>query len=536
MTIKTDRSRIDTLESCEMKRFLEYHIKPPAVQLINPNSVGGIQNIRPNWAFVVGGAVHRGLEVALITTKASSSLVSILSVASALEEFHTLLDGWTPSPIVFSLDSYLPAGDESTDLSLGEDDDVWSSADDPYQMAEGLAMTEALVRNYLKANTGLSWLLRNYEILSVEEEIEWSFKEAMRLNGVDEAYYSDYQDVVVMSRPDGVLRSKSDGRLYALSYKTAKSLDKRVLRQLRYDNQGISEMMAIEQKYGQRVYGVQMIYLLKGITKQDPITNTYQSTSPLIRPYVSPGFTMEMNEYAPSYSYTDAAGKTRRVSKEFSRQNIWEDGQVGIERWLDIMHRQFPKEMDNQVSNLPPVYRNEDDIKRWLVSNFLRELNTHDLVAEVNLAIASDLPIEKKLIGLDMAFPMHRKSCAFPTPCHMIKVCHEGQLIGLLSGAQLNQYDLKERKPNHPEEQTNKNENMGQEGVVGEAREGDGSGSAQSEGNAQETSISDARGTEDQEERMATETQQDLAAEDEGVGAVCDLREESWDVEVNPLL
>jgi hypothetical protein len=230
-----------------------------------------------------------------------------------------------------------------------------------------------------------------------------------------------------------------------------------------------------------------------------------------------------MNEYAPGYSYTDAKGKARRVSKEFSRQNIWEEGQVGVEGWLDIMQRQFPKEMDNQVSNLPPVYRNEEDIKRWLVSNFLREINSHDLAVKVNAAIASDVPIEKKLIVLDMAFPMHRKSCAFPTPCHMIKVCHEGQLIGLLSGAQLNQYDLKERKPNH------KNESVDQEGVVGETGESGGSGSGLSEHKAQEAGLSNPRATEDQEEGMATETQQDLAAEDEGVGPVCDLREDARD-------
>ena len=140
-----------------------------------------------------------------------------------------------------------------------------------------------------------------------------------------------------------MLRSKWDGRLYALSFKTAKSLDSRTLRQIRYDNQGITELIAIEQKFGQRVHGVQMIYLLKGITVKDDFTGTYQSSSPLIRPYVNPGFTLEGNEYAPKYRYVDVAGKNRTIGKGFSRQNIWEEGQVGIEKWLEIFGRLFPK-------------------------------------------------------------------------------------------------------------------------------------------------------------------------------------------------
>jgi hypothetical protein len=75
-----------------------------------------------------------------------------------------------------------------------------------------------------------------------------------------------------------------------------------------------------------------------------------------------------------------------------------------------------------------------------------------------NLLIRDEnLSVEDKYVQLNTLFPMHRKSCVFPSPCHMIKVCHEGQLIGLLGGAELKQYDLKIRKPNHPIESESEN-------------------------------------------------------------------------------
>jgi hypothetical protein len=52
-------------------------------------------------------------------------------------------------------------------------------------------------------------------------------------------------DVVMMSRLDGVLRSKSDGMLYVFELKTAKTLDTRTLRQLQYDDQGLAQSLRL---------------------------------------------------------------------------------------------------------------------------------------------------------------------------------------------------------------------------------------------------------------------------------------------------
>src|SRR5690349_4771195 len=52
--IFTDRSRIETFQRCNRKRFLEYHA-----------SGTGLAPARKNLALCVGGSVHVGLEVLL---------------------------------------------------------------------------------------------------------------------------------------------------------------------------------------------------------------------------------------------------------------------------------------------------------------------------------------------------------------------------------------------------------------------------------------------------------------------------------------
>ena len=433
--IKTDRSRIEAYERCPALRFWAYEFKSPSENVedgedVSP-SVGGIQSSKPIWPLITGGAVHKGLECLLQGESLDYAL------QAALAEFEArgpVLEGQTDTPRI-------PFDDEDGEDFFNPFNSGQIQESD-YQRQENRALVEALVRVYAMAPTGLQWLLETYEIMAIEEEIEWDLGIA---SNVGQPYPNS---VKVMSRPDAILRSKRDRGLYALSFKTAKDVDSRTLEQLKYDNQGVSELLAIEAKYQEPVRGVQMVYLLKGASWKDDF-GIYKSTSPLIRPYCMPGMSLADNSYMPKYEYVDETGKTRRVGKGFKRVSIWENGQLGIEGWMQRMSQEFPGILADQVSNLPPIFRNNGDVRRWVVANYHRE---RDIRARIELAHRNSELGVSKLETLDALFPMNRKSCVYPSPCSMLKICHEGIGEMLLEGRGLEEFGLKERLPNHPNE------------------------------------------------------------------------------------
>lgn len=279
--IHTDRSRIETYQRCNRLRFLEYH-----------DQGIGIVPAKKALPLVVGGSVHKGLEVLLregsrhynhkgdqwIDGDTVWLAIENDAVDAALADFHQ-----HSSALVLDLTEQAAmqrSGMEQPDYlaqmaqSLGttvEDAGVGALAErvqasqsdfERYLAAEQAALVEAMVRAY--ARRRLRPLLEQYEVLEVEREGEWQLSEWQQcptchsldirgrcLCGIpDDASLEDYE-LWFMSRPDALLRERQSNQLFILSFKTTGSWDIRKERDAQHDMQGLSEGVEVERRLGE---------------------------------------------------------------------------------------------------------------------------------------------------------------------------------------------------------------------------------------------------------------------------------------------
>lgn len=276
----TDRSRVEVHLRCARRRWLEYE-----------ESGTGIQPSRKALALVVGGAVHRGLEVLLRLgahiydhynggpldgqpTPYSFPYIEEEAVKAALADFSQFagkLEGDdAPTNLVQiatdPFNSQLAA--QAIDLGLdpaafrGPSVEERRGRADAYLYAEQSALVEAMVRAY--ARRRLRPLLEEFEVLEVEREGEWVLARWQEPSGVclcgqemDRHSMLDNHSAVdngeevelrFLSRPDALLRHRRTNELQILSFKTTGQWDMRKARDIQHDMQGLSEGVEIERR------------------------------------------------------------------------------------------------------------------------------------------------------------------------------------------------------------------------------------------------------------------------------------------------
>jgi hypothetical protein len=445
MIIKTDRSRIESA-TCPAKRWWEYE-HPTG------GDVHGLRPQKPNVALSVGTGVHAGVEHLLRNLQQfgygnSSDAWLEGAIQSGIAAYQAAVGAIIPQQVFNPLSSL----DEMELRLFPTPAAELDEAATPYEIAEGMAHVEALIRAFYLSRRGLSWIAENYEVVDVETEHEWSLRVVAEKRGLlDEAsILGDINaDVVMMSRLDGVLRSKSDGMLYVFELKTAKTLDTRTLRQLQYDDQGLAQSLAAEDKYNEPIAGEQRLYLLKDEKRSDT-DNRYRFASPLIRPYVQYGMTPSDAQIEPLYDKPGGG----RLGKGFRRQNIWEVGQLGIARWLERLNSRWPEVIDQRVVPLDIVVRTEEDVDSWILTTLEREVEVAFKADTLRFGLLSG---EHNLSEITRAFHRQfgkrRKLCAYPSPCPFIGLCHEGKGLALLAGeVQPEEVGFVRRIANHPGE------------------------------------------------------------------------------------
>lgn len=291
--VHTDRSRIETKQRCSRLRFLEYHERGT-----------GIVPAKKALPLVVGGSVHKGLEVLLTTTSnflsgwlcdgvwsIERALEALFlypitqfeeqAVAAALADFHqhssTLALDLTEQAAMQQSGMQQPDYLAQMAQSLGttvEDAGVGALAErvqasqsdfERYLAQEQAALVEAMVRAY--ARRRLRPLLEQYEVLEVEREGEWKLSQWYEDHEFDpmdgnhcihcgnhreDAYGSGCsRELWFMSRPDALLRERQSNQLFILSFKTTGSWDIRKERDAQHDMQGLSEGVEVERRLGE---------------------------------------------------------------------------------------------------------------------------------------------------------------------------------------------------------------------------------------------------------------------------------------------
>lgn len=412
LTSFADRSRVLTMQGCPRKRWFEYEIP-------TSGSVPGIRPTKLDMNLLTGSAFHMGIQI-------------LLNGYSADDAVQGALEGYEDWPGVWKLI-------REQGLILGENEDA------SYVAYEQASLVEALIRGYALAV--LPGLLERFIVVEVEREDVAQFEiPGFRLN--------------FGMRGDALLMEKDSLDLYVLSLKTAKEHGKRDEDSARHDMQGLSETATVDQRLqgwqkfyeetkdldippGERaipewffqrartgalpqVMGVKMEFALKGRRSEYPEgSGRWTFSNPLIRPWKkADDLGRGGTQYAVKYEFKDDMGGNHRLGKGWTRINIWED--MGVKNWIEMLASESIQgfqpgyALANQFVLPMEIYRNEHDMERWqrqIVAQEKRVAEGRELVLDHN--IHPEVFEEY----LDEYFPMHTKSCDWPTRCFYQDVC-----------------------------------------------------------------------------------------------------------------
>lgn len=388
----TDRSRI--AEICHRKRYLGY----------NYRGTGYVTNSR-NEDLLIGASVHEGIDLLF----QGGSLEKALTVTA-----KCYLDG---KPWGHWL---LPEQTEA----LTQD---------------GLHLSQALV--YAFHTCYLPQYLEQYEVVEVEEEINWLVKE------IGDLY------LVCMSRPDAILRDKSTGRLWHVSHKTTKRFDDITLQGLDVDIQRFAEGLAIKAKYGDDIEGTLYNYFIKGDRRRDEITGTDRYTTGLIRPYIQRmsadgKITPEMLAFQWEWNRLDTStGQTskKRLGKGWEKCSIYKE--MDYLTYLEWLRAGWVDPggdpILDSVAGMVPVYYDKDHAWRWMMGIGLSEEKWDSVIDFVGPSVVLDSPFAVAEL------PLASSQCfSYNHRCQWFEVCWRGKTPETL----LEEGSVIPREPNHLQE------------------------------------------------------------------------------------
>jgi hypothetical protein len=409
--IYTDRSRTETFQHCPRERWLRYH-----------EGNVGLEPARKPLPLGVGGAIHKGLERLLLGDSED------MAVAAALTNFADFRGA-------LAVDTAEAADRGVISASAATEADEWL-------WQEQSALVEGEVRAYARIpalfGKGLKHLLEQFDVLEVEREGEWELD----------------ANLVFMSRPDALLRSRADNSLYLLSYKTASQWDVRKARDAEHDMQGLSEGVEVERRLGERIMGIRYEYLLKGSRYQDRDLsarfgfNVWAQRSHLVRAYQGDA------GWCWSYDFLKDDGSSSKLYyKAWRPRAVWEE--MPIRNWIDMLDASTiamsaydptvgmePREVGwrseaqaqgytttHPLDDIFPapltVYRSDDQLRDWIEQVEAQERRVAEAVAEVAAAVDEG----EKRSRLNVLFPMTRHACEYPSTCSLSAVCWGGEDI-----------------------------------------------------------------------------------------------------------
>ena len=413
-----DRSRVLTHQSCPRRRYFEYEVP-------TSGKVNGVRPARLDMNLLTGSCFHKGIEELLLAVKAELSPKDFdirvdMAVESALEEF------W---PAV-----------KAQGLILDPDEDA------SYVAYEQASLIEALIRAY--AIFVLPQVIERFQVVEVEQEEVGRFEiPGFVLN--------------FGARLDGLLLERDSLNLYVLSLKTTKEWGKRDDDSARHDMQGLSEVRVVEQKLARweaqvkqsgralegvpqwfidrsiagappTVTGVIMQFALKGRRENSPRgSGKYCFNNPLIRPWKKAD-DLGGPSYAFRYEFQDPMGGNHRLGKGWNRVNIWED--MGVKAWVEHLASHelqgFPRGAALEAQFVLPIeyYRNPEDMDRWERQIIHQEKRVAEARYKMFMEDAPLGPDQENWADdfshlLDEHFPMHTKSCDWPTKCSFQEIC-----------------------------------------------------------------------------------------------------------------
>ena len=426
---ETDRTSILTYQRCPREYWYSRHAGGK-----------GLQKKSKGLPLQFGGAFHEGCEV-LLTLNPREYLCTnppTTNVDLAVQRAHNFLRD--------QFDNHAISFDNETP------DDLQKAME--YGQEEQMALAEGLLRGWWSYEGEA--FLENFEVIEVEQE--------------GRATLAD--DLVLMFRPDALVRDKQSGDLYVISWKTCATFQKRNIDQAKHDMQSISEVFGVEQLMGlqsaaeaqemanklgtsvawgtngTRVEGVLYRWIVKGQRRKDDWTGLYTQGSHLIYGWRKLGSSADDAEWSWSYEWkgedvNPKTGKlvTHKLGKGWKKVPIWREYPGGVKQWIsDLSANQiFPRHIDALQAIFPqslPVERRKDEVESWKRQVIAQESRIDDSLMALSLGRDQE--------DLDYHFPQHTNSCHSYSGCSFIPICWENAPaeVGEL-------YQI--RSANHPE-------------------------------------------------------------------------------------
>lgn len=330
-----DRSRVNLRQACPFKRWLQYHAGPEG---------RGLVPARQNEDLLLGSAVHAGLEHML-------SLEGEVERASEIAYNHFVREARKGIEVGGMLAEALP------------------------EVAEELVEEQAWLAYGLVWGFGkrkLERLLEEYEVLAVEPEVNWQLGEVWNPG-------SPLISVVMMSRPDAILRHRTLDRLWTVSWKTLKEFRADTLEKLRCDTQTLTEGMAAYHRYGEEPAGTYYGHFVKSRKDKDKDLGVSRYKSPIVRPYFKDSGigAPTADNFRVAWDWFDGE-KTRRLGTGWNRVNAWQV--MDMPEWLEMLDGgQVQPEAgrdwfgEHLVEPVPQPFR-RDLAERWIAATVQEEM------------------------------------------------------------------------------------------------------------------------------------------------------------------
>lgn len=371
--IVTQRSRLETFQSCPRKGYLAY--------LHNGRGVSR-RGFDPD--LLMGSAIHVGIEHLL------KGVGEEEAAATAVIHFSKAINEIGLAPMVIE-----------TELGFEQ-----IPASGP-QQAFMVNLVEALVRGF--ARVRLPKLLEQHRILEVEQEETFHLTE----------------ELVFLSRTDFISERKSDGELFIHNLKSVKWPDGAWRKKFHYDQQTLSELLGPEHRYGRKFGGVIIEGLVKGTKNVEyPRSSGIRyNNSPLVWAWVGPDNPPFPADVRIKYEYIDADGRNRRLGPTYQRVPAYTV--MPLRDWIDKVQAEAPEVLEAQFVTLPPVLRNEFEIESWKTSTIYSEMEI-----KINQGHYKGWTGPRPDVVLDQMFPKHTAggNCLGwgQSTCPFMAICWEG--------------------------------------------------------------------------------------------------------------
>lgn len=436
--IYIDRSRTETKQHCPREYFWNYQYKNTGIEKA--------REIPPAFALLTGTWTHNGIEEVL------KDIDPKIAAVEASQRYYDEV-----RPLFSNIE------DETVKDRLIAD------------LKEQCDLVTAMVYGW--SVYSLPKFKVDYEVVNIERE------EAITFTVGD-------VDITLMTRTDILSKIRGTDRYVLHNLKTAGTADKSWVNQWRYDQQTLTEFIAVEHRLTQEklreimaqcgpcndpqtghkcalmikhiedskveVVGTIIEGLVKGKKSEYPEdSGIWRHNNPMVACWMKDsGGSMD---FQAKYKWTcdaphsmarkECPGGQNHTRAGYFKGSVAEKYPGGIIAWIDWLMANEPQTLGGYFISLPPITRSEWEVERWKRQVLAREIEDVKRAKSINDLIT----IEPDTAGilLDHYFPMstgHGNCHTWNRPCNYLDVCWGAADVDDISL-------FKQRVSNHPMEQ-----------------------------------------------------------------------------------